>query len=99
MTRALLLAAALAAGLAFSAFAGDTGDTTVKAPPAAEGTNGPAIENIFTSDQARKHLMQLGYTNISALEKDADGKWIGTATKDGKTVAVAVDIKGEVIKK
>jgi len=96
MTRALLLAAALAAGLAFSAFAGDT---TVKTPPAAEGTKGPAIENIFTSDQARKHLMQLGYTNISALEKDADGKWIGTATKDGKTVAVAVDIKGEVIKK
>jgi hypothetical protein len=52
------------------------------------------MQNLFTQDQARQHLMHLGYTNISGLEKDADGKWIGTATKDGKTVAVAVDVKG-----
>ena len=79
MIRALSLAAALAAGFAFPVLAADA--------------TGP-VGNLFTQDQARQHLMHLGYTNISGLEKDADGKWIGTATKDGKTVAVAVDVKG-----
>jgi hypothetical protein len=82
MIRTFSLAAVLAAGLAMPAFAADTAAT------------GPAMQNLFTQDQARQHLMHLGYTNISGLEKDADGKWIGTATKDGKTVAVAVDVKG-----
>ena len=95
MTRALSLAAVLIAGLALPAFAAETAE---KAATEAEATQGLVRQNIFTSDQARQHLMHLGYTNVSALEKDADGKWLGTATKDGKTVAVAVDIKGEVAK-
>jgi hypothetical protein len=48
--------------------------------------------NPFTMEDARKHLMQQGYTNISELMKDAQGKWVGSATKDGKTVPVAVDV-------
>jgi len=44
-------------------------------------------------EAARQHLMQLGYTNVSALVKDANGKWVGSAMKDGRTVAVAVDLK------
>jgi len=95
MTRALSLAAVLAAGLALPAFAAET---TEKAAADAAATTGPAFQNIFTSDQARQHLAHLGYANVSALEKDADGKWVGTATKDGRTVAVAVDIKGPVTK-
>lgn len=83
MIRSYFLAAALAAGLAGPAFAADE-------------AGGPAMQNLFTSTQAREHLSHLGYTNISALEKDADGKWIGTATKDGRTVAVAVDVKGQL---
>jgi len=89
MIRALSLAAALAAGLALPALAADT---SVNADPAA--TQGPALQNLFTSSQARQHLMHLGYTNVSALTKDEDGKWIGSATKEGKTFIVAVDIKG-----
>lgn len=92
MIRTLSFAAALAAALALPALAADTtatdtSDRTAETAP---------VGNLFTQDQARQHLMHLGYTNISALEKDADGKWIGTATKDGRTVAVAVDIKGKV---
>ena len=57
------------------------------------------MQNVVTSEQARQHLMHLGYTNVSGMQKDADGKWVGTATKDGKTIAVAVDIKGPVTTK
>jgi putative membrane protein len=87
MTRTFALAAALAAGLALPALAADT---------AATDTAGPAYQNLFTQDQARQHLMHLGYTNISALTKDESGKWLGRATKDGKDFIVGVDIKGPV---
>ena len=50
-------------------------------------------------EDARKHLMQQGYTNVSELVKDAQGKWVGSATKDGKTVPVAVDVKAGVTTK
>lgn len=80
MTRVLSLAAALAVGMSTSVLAAET--------------TGPVMQNLFTEVQARQHLLHLGYTNVSGLTKDADGKWIGTATKDGQTRAVAVDIKG-----
>jgi hypothetical protein len=55
--------------------------------------------NPFTMEDARKHLMQQGYTNVSELMKDAQGKWVGSATKDGKTVPVAVDVNTGVTTK
>jgi len=47
----------------------------------------------LNQDQARQHLMHLGYTNVSQLHKDARGNWSGTAVKDGKTVPVSVSLK------
>ena len=47
----------------------------------------------FTQDQARQHLIHLGYKNVSQLQKDANGNWAGTAVKDGKTLPVAVGVK------
>jgi opacity protein-like surface antigen len=80
MIRSYLLAAALAAGLAFPAFAADT--------VANAG-------NAFTQENARQHLLHLGYANVSQLQKDAHGNWAGTAiNKDGKTVPVVVGVKG-----
>lgn len=58
-------------------------------PALAAGSAGQA----FTQDQARQHLIHLGYTNISQLEKDAHGNWAGVAVKDGKSVPVAVGVK------
>lgn len=93
MIRTLSLAAALGLGLAVPAAATDTTvkapDTQIQAVPATKG-------NLFTQEQARVHLAQLGYTNISELAKDQNGVWHGSATKDDKTMAVAVDIKGTV---
>jgi len=82
MIRAISLAAALAVGMTVPVLAADS-------------TEGVSVRNLFTETQARQHLFHLGYTNVSGLTKDADGKWVGTATtKDGQTRAVAVDIRG-----
>jgi len=81
MIRATILAAVLSAGLALPAFAADM------------QANAAAASRVFTQDQARQHLIHLGYTNISQLHKDAHGNWAGTGFKDGKTVPVAVGVK------
>ena len=95
MTRMLSLAAVLAAGLALPTIAADT---TPKAAPETGAETAPS-GNPFTMEDARMHLMQQGYTNVSELVKDAAGKWVGSAEKDGKTVPVAVDVKGGVTTK
>ena len=52
--------------------------------------------NSFTQSQARKHILNSGYTAVSGLAKGPDGVWRGTATKDGAAVSVALDFKGNV---
>ncbi len=94
MTHILSLAAVVVAALALPAFAGDMAPQAT--PEAAAATASARAGNPFTMQTARKHLVQLGYTNVSELVKDADGKWVGSAEKDGKTVIVAVDAKGNV---
>ncbi len=90
MTRTLSLAAVLVAGLAFPAIAENT---ATEAAPKASATESAVVRSPFTMENARQHLMRRGYTNVSPLERDANGNWIGTATKDGKRIAVAVDVK------
>ena len=76
-----------------------SGDPSTNAAPEAGATETTPAGNPFTMEDARKHLMQMGYTNVSELMKDAQGKWVGSATKDGKTVPVAVDVKAGVTTK
>ena len=90
MTRALSLAAVLIAGLSIPAIADATAPNTTAQ---ASATKSAAIGNPFTMEDARQHLMRRGYTNVSALVKDANGKWVGSAIKDGRTIAVAVGLK------
>jgi hypothetical protein len=52
--------------------------------------------NSFTEAQAKKQIEAKGYTNVSALVKDKDGIWRGTAVKDGKTARISVDYQGNV---
>lgn len=91
MTRALPLAAVLVASMAFPAIATDT--TTNSAPEAAT-THSLAAATPFTMENAREHLMRQGYKNVSELILDANGNWYGSATKDGRRIAVAVGVKG-----
>jgi putative membrane protein len=58
-----------------------------------------AASNSFTEGQARDHIQNAGYTDISGLTKTADGMWTAKAKKGGKTVDVALDFKGAVTAK
>lgn len=53
--------------------------------------------NSFTEGQAQDRAIAAGFADVSALTKDDKGIWRGTATKDGKSVKVAVDYKGNVV--
>ena len=89
MIRTLLLSFAVAAPLALPALA------ETPAGAVATSTEAPTARGaLFTEKQARDHLAHLGYSNISNLTKDESGVWHGSATKDGKTLTVAVDVKG-----
>jgi hypothetical protein len=84
----ILTIAAVAAFVAVPAFAENAAPQTSAAVPAAQAqlkATGAALE-------ARQHLVQQGYVNISTLEQDSLGRWAGSATKDGKTVAVAIKL-------
>ncbi|WP_380875814.1 hypothetical protein ACFB49_06100 [Sphingomonas sp. DBB INV C78] len=60
---------------------------------AAEGANS------FTEEQARERIAKAGFAEISGLAKDKNGLWQGTASKDGRSVHIALDYKGNVISK
>jgi len=49
----------------------------------------------FTEAQAKGRIAKAGYTDISDLKK-TDLGWQGTATKDGKSVSITLDYKGNV---
>ena len=52
--------------------------------------------NSFTQGQARQHIVNSGYGDVSGLSKGQDGVWRGTATRNGSQVNVAMDFKGNV---
>jgi putative membrane protein len=64
-------------------------DSTESAPPV------PGA-NSFTEAQAKDRIQDAGYADVSGLAKDDNGVWRGQATKDGKTVSVALDYQGNV---
>jgi len=53
--------------------------------------------NSFTEGQAKSRIESNGYTNVSGLQKDAQGIWRGTASKDGRSVTVSLDFQGNVV--
>jgi hypothetical protein len=52
--------------------------------------------NSFTEAQARSRLERNGYAEVSALTKDQNGVWRGSATKNGTSVHVSVDFRGHI---
>ena len=53
-------------------------------------------KNSFTLSQARSRLQARGFTQVSGLKKDSDGVWRGQGQKDGSSVSVWLDYKGNV---
>ena len=58
-----------------------------------------AGNNSFTEEQARGHLANAGYTNITGMTQDDQGVWHGTATMGGKTGPVSLDYQGSITNK
>lgn len=67
-----------------------SGDSTSSAAPV------PGA-NSFTESQAKSAIEKAGYSDVSALTKDDKGIWRGTASKDGKSTAIALDYQGNVV--
>ena len=68
--------------------------------PSTQQTSGPvAGANSFTEGQAKSHIQDKGYMNVSDLKKDDNGVWRGKAMKDGKQVDVSLDYQGNVAAK
>lgn len=52
--------------------------------------------NSFTEGQAKGHIENAGYTDVTALQMTPDGLWTAKAMKGGKPVNVTLDFKGAV---
>jgi hypothetical protein len=76
--------------------ASNMGNAAIK--PAHQETGAPpsAGANSFTEAQAKEHLRNAGYTDVTGLTQDSSGVWHGTASKGGKTSPVSVDFKGDI---
>jgi hypothetical protein len=69
-------------------------------PGAASGPGASALSNganSFTEAQARDRLRKHGYAQVSALTKDQDGVWRGSAFRNGHQVHVGLDYKGNIL--
>jgi hypothetical protein len=100
-----ILAPALALSLALAgaaALAQPAADPSAPANPAIHGSgdsNGAPLaqgHNSFTKSQAADRIQKAGYTDVTDLTLDAQGLWQATAMRDGQTVHVALDYKGDV---
>ncbi len=71
-------------------------DNQAVATTAANADQPASGKNSFTMGQARHRIQKKGYRHVTALAKDQDGVWRGTAQKDGQPVNVWLDYKGNV---
>jgi hypothetical protein len=67
--------------------------TDRSAPPLSRSIN-PATG--LTEGDAKLRFEARGYSNVGGLHKDAFGIWHGTATRNGKTFKLSLDVEGNV---
>lgn len=85
MTRIMLIGSAVVA-MALPAYA----DEAAMNNGVSAATVSAELANEANSEQARLQLAHQGYKGISQFHRGEQGRWMGTAVKDGKTVIVAV---------
>jgi hypothetical protein len=100
ITAAAVTAALFCAGAASAQSTGTTADPRAGQNAALKNPDSTDLPskgaNSFTKKQAADRMAKAGYPSVRDLEKDKDGLWHGTAVKDGKTVDVSLDFKGNV---
>jgi periplasmic protein CpxP/Spy len=52
--------------------------------------------NSFTEGQALSRIESAGFSKVTGLAKDSDGIWRGHAEKEGRTLDVGFDFKGQL---
>lgn len=73
--------------------------SSVNASGTAQFVAASALEqgaNSFTEGQTKSRLEGAGLTNVMDLKKDDGGIWRGKAMRDGKSVTVGFDYKGNI---
>ena len=73
-------------------------NNAVNVKPASEANSVTATQgaNSFTEAQAKDRIAKAGYSSVEALTKMPDGIWSGKATRNGQSVTVMLDYKGNV---
>lgn len=77
----------------------NTDHTDANKPASTGALNNVKLEkgaNSFTEGEARSRLERSGLKDVKELKKDDQGIWRGTAMRDGKSVGVGLDFKGNV---
>ena len=92
----LLLGAAFIAAPALAQTAPAKDNEAIKTAHTVDDGGSRRGANSFTQNQAREHIAKSGFSNVSGLTKDSHGVWRGTAKKNGHTVHVGLDFKGNV---
>ncbi|WP_194164642.1 PepSY domain-containing protein [Microvirga thermotolerans] len=69
-----------------------------KGSPERAGTVAPGA-NSFTEGQARSRIEAQGFSDVSDLRKDDQGIWHAKANRDGRSVEVLLDYRGNVASK
>ncbi|WP_210358347.1 MULTISPECIES: hypothetical protein [Sphingomonas] len=92
---AALVAASLAAGASAQSAHGSH-NPALKHPTAHDVAAPAKGRNSFTEAQARGRLEKAGFSGVSALTKDRNGVWQGTAIKNGAKATVMLDYKGNI---
>lgn len=52
--------------------------------------------NSFTEGQAKAHMQEKGYSDVTGLTKGEDGNWTASAMKSGKAFEVKLDFQGNI---
>lgn len=95
--RNVVLTSIFCALVATGAQAQTSTTSPMPAPKAPADANAPLPgANSFTEGQAKSRLEANGYSNVSALKKDDNGVWKGTATHSGTQFSVSVDYRGNI---
>ena len=81
--------------LLISVFALTTDMAVAQTQPAQTATPEPGA-NSFTQGEAQSRIEKAGYTSVDGLSKDDQGIWRATASKNGKTVKISLDYKGNI---
>ncbi|MHB8284924.1 MAG: hypothetical protein ACYDD1_09645 [Caulobacteraceae bacterium] len=72
------------------------GNAPIKAVHTVNDGSAKRGANSFTEGQARQHILNSGFSDVTGLTNGADGVWRGVAMKNGVSTHVGMDFKGNV---